>query len=83
MSQQASAHCDLIGLVSYDEHGDYVMFIKANRGTTDHVMKEMPVGTSITFESVEHPSFGKLVIPVIRRGRHPLNVRTIRTLLQE
>lgn len=83
MSQQASAHCDLVGVVSNDEYGDGLTIIKANNGTTDHLMKEMPVGTSITFEEIVHPAYGRVVIPVIRRGACPFDTHSLRILIPE
>ena len=80
MSQQAKAHCDLVGIVTIDEYGDDIMLIKKNNGSTDDVVNQGVVGTSITMEEHDHPSHGVIIIPVIRRGQCPFNNRTLRIL---
>lgn len=83
MSAQVKSQYDLVGIHCLNENGDDLMIVKANRGTIAMVMEEAPLGTSITFETIKHPSFGDIVIPVIRRGFKQCDTKVTRCLLQQ
>ena len=83
MSRQVQTRCDLVAIVTIDDHGDDAMVIKKNNGSTDDVIRDAILGTSITMELHNHPSYGEIVLPVIRRGQCQFNNRSVRLLIKE
>jgi hypothetical protein len=83
MSSQGKSPSDLVAIVSVDEHGDSVMLIKTNRGKLGDLMVDRPLGTSVTFERIEHPAYGSITIPVIRRGSKQCDTSVMRALIKD
>lgn len=83
MSKQVKYQYDLVAIVTIDENGDNLLFVKKDNGTVATLLKEMPLGASVTFETLIHPSYGEIVVPHIRRGFNQCNTETMRCLLQQ
>lgn len=83
MSQLVKSQSDLIAVITSDEHGDNLVLIKSDNGTIDQLLKDKPLGASITFEEVKHPAYGKLVMPTIRRGFNQCNTEITRKFFSD